>query len=231
MRGRVAGVIVAGGASRRMGEDKAFLLCRDRRTFLQRGIERLLPLVPTVIVAGRKAEDQQLLVGDAGEAQRVVVIPDRDADCGPLAGILAAFDWLEASSFPPPRSGGLLVTPVDMPEVTTADCREILAAAAAAKDEKRPVVASFDGLQREPLLGYYPQALHHALRLLADSPHRSLQRWLAATDHTLLRLPPRGQVNLNTPAQLAAWRHSTAGEISSPAEQSTHGRRVDESSG
>ncbi len=97
MTQRPVGVILAGGASRRMGRDKAELTLQHQ-TFVTRLRSVLTPLVTAVWVSRAKA---------TGEPQELV---DPPSAVGPLAGWLAA-----AEKFP---GQSMLSVPVDMPGLT-----------------------------------------------------------------------------------------------------------------
>ncbi len=75
-------VVVAGGASRRLGRDKA-LVSRGARTQVAHVVAVLRPLGGTIVVAhGRRVLD---LVGTIG-------VPDTTGLVGPVAGIVAGLD-------------------------------------------------------------------------------------------------------------------------------------------
>lgn len=75
-------VVVAGGASRRLGRDKA-LVSRGARTQVAHVVAALRPLGGTIVVAhGRRVLD---LVGTIG-------VPDPAGLVGPVAGIVAGLD-------------------------------------------------------------------------------------------------------------------------------------------
>lgn len=110
------GVVLAGGRSRRMGQDKIRLHWRGRDLL---------------------AHQQALLAASGCAAVWVVGAQDSDwplrdavADCGPLAGLLAAAD--HALQTLPDQPVVLLVVPVDMPCLTPA-CLALLRDAAAAE--------------------------------------------------------------------------------------------------
>ena len=90
-------VILAGGASRRMGRDKAALPYAGT-TLLQYQIDRYAALGP---VAVSVAQMGRYPVSGAME------LPDRYPDCGPLNGLVSAFAETDAAE--------LLLTAVDLP--------------------------------------------------------------------------------------------------------------------
>jgi len=88
----IAGCILAGGQSRRMGEDKArFHL--GGVMLLKRAIERLTPQVATVVINVHE-ETPDLA------RYRLPVVEDATGDHqGPLAGLLAALFWAQENHF------------------------------------------------------------------------------------------------------------------------------------
>lgn len=83
--GDVIGVVLAGGLSRRLGQDKARLVLEGEDDLLTRTVKLLLELVPKVLVVGRKVPELELI-------PNVECIPDRKPGNGPLGGIAAALE-------------------------------------------------------------------------------------------------------------------------------------------
>jgi molybdenum cofactor guanylyltransferase len=111
---QATGAILAGGASRRMGRDKAGLVL-DGETLLARAVRRLRPVVREVIVVG--PPERSLLVPD------VRVVPDDRPGQGPLGGVYTA---LGAAS-----TDRVFVMACDMPFVQTDLVRCLLSLAGA----------------------------------------------------------------------------------------------------
>jgi molybdenum cofactor guanylyltransferase len=100
------GVVLAGGASRRMGQDKAALAV-DGETLAARAARRLLGVCPRVAIAD----------GGRGLVPGLPSLPDAPA-AGPAAGILGA-----ARAWP---GHPLLVLACDLPRVSEALLRELV---------------------------------------------------------------------------------------------------------
>jgi molybdopterin-guanine dinucleotide biosynthesis protein A len=140
--------VLAGGRSTRMGTDKAFLriggellIARQLRVLKEAGAAELL-------ISGRKGVDY----ADSGAR----VVYDEETDAGPLAGLVAI---LHAASFPI-----VLVLAVDMPNMTSAMLRKILAQC---ENNSGCVPADNEGFQ--PLAAAYPKtALALARQCLKD---------------------------------------------------------------
>lgn len=88
----VAGMVLAGGRSRRLGQDKV-LLCQDGRTFLARSVELLQRFCATVVVSGRDPS----LPDAMGQRTGVQAswLPDDVPGIGPMGGIMAGLRQLE----------------------------------------------------------------------------------------------------------------------------------------
>lgn len=176
----LTGAVLAGGASRRMGRDKAFLevdglplVVRAARVLREAGCD------PVVLVGSQPAlSTLGWTTVDDGAAER----PRH-----PLHGVIAA---LEAS--PQPL---VLVVPCDLPDLRAHDLAPLLAASG-------PVVATAGG-QLQPLVCVlHRSALAQARSLLAEgAPARALVAGLPQ-----VALPERAVVNLNHPGQLASWK-------------------------
>jgi molybdopterin-guanine dinucleotide biosynthesis protein A len=108
---KIGGLILAGGASRRMGQDKAVLDWAGRRA-----IDRIYELAASacngaVLVAGR----------DYG----LPFISDPEPLAGPAAGVIAGADALRSQG-----CTAVLVLPVDAPTLRLADIAPLVAATA-----------------------------------------------------------------------------------------------------
>ena len=189
-----SGAILAGGQSRRMGQDKA-LLTFGRETLLERQAALLQRAgAGEILLASGPGQRFNLLENNGLWRQ----VPDTVPDSGPLAGIAACLAAARASH--------LLVVAVDMPRLTPELLQELLGLG----EPGCGVVPVIDG-QFEPLaaiypLGILPMAVERlAARQLALQPFAAaavaagrLKPWL---------VPPakRGLFdNWNTPASLPA---------------------------
>jgi molybdenum cofactor cytidylyltransferase len=108
----VAGIILAGGASRRMGSPKALLRMPgpEGETFLDRLIGVFSACcAPVVVVLGH--EPQAIRAGLARAAQAEFVI-NRNYERGQLSSLQCGLRALS------PHAGGVLFTPVDYPAIT-----------------------------------------------------------------------------------------------------------------
>jgi molybdopterin-guanine dinucleotide biosynthesis protein A len=192
----VAAAVLAGGASRRMGRDKA--------TMAVGGVE----LAVRVLAAAARVAHPVVLVAPQGHpARRLAARAVADPGLGPLAALAAALGALDA--------GHVLVLAADHPGLRV----ELLAhlAGLAGRGE---AVACRRGPRLEPLVAVYQRApaLAAAGARLADpAGDRSLLGLLAGLRTVVVEEPewrpldPDGRsfVDLDDPADLAAWDADT----------------------
>ena len=192
MTADAVGFVVAGGRSRRMGEDKA-LLAWEGGTLLDHAIARLR----TVCGEVRVLSGPEPRYADRG----LPVDVDTLADAGPLAGLAAAL------AVAAPRAAVLLG--VDMPFVTVALLAQVRDGLAG-WDAAVPVTA--DG--PEPLCAAYgPACLGPVREALAAGERRMTSFWgrvrvreMTADELAPLGAPERLFRNVNDPSEYAAAR-------------------------
>ncbi|HZC79101.1 MAG TPA: molybdenum cofactor guanylyltransferase [Ktedonobacterales bacterium] len=186
----VTGVVLAGGASARMGRSKAVLELRGE-PLLRRVVRRLRLALPNVLVVG--PPDLATLVPDA------TVLPDLTPGAGPLGGLHTA---LRAVTTP-----WAFVVACDMPFVAPALVRAMarLATAHGAAD----VVALRTTHGVEPL-----HAVYHTSCLAA------VERRIATADHSMAGLLSTLTVHVVEPAEVAPYDPSgrSAFNANTPAE-------------
>lgn len=181
------GVLLAGGKSTRMGQDKA-LLEIDGKPLLLHGVERLRPHVREVLV-----------IGDPRKYGRIwpEVVPDEIPGMGPLGGIVTAMNAA--------RFDRLLVMAVDVPGVNAALLERLVREL---PEEADALVPRHDG-QLEPLVaGYHRRCLPALMERLMTS-QLSMHGALGEINTAYLDINP-GEGgwpedlfrNLNSPADL-----------------------------
>ena len=162
------GLVLAGGLARRMGGgDKPMRTIADK-TILERVIARLAPQCDGLILNAN---------GDPARfaAFGLPIIADTVADFpGPLAGILAALDWMATHR---PGVKRVLSAAADCPFLPR-DLVARLEAARAAQNAELAVAAS-DG-QTHPVIGLWSVHLRGELRhALVEEDIRKIDRWTA----------------------------------------------------
>jgi len=182
----VWGLVLAGGRSRRMGQDKA-LLRHDGETQLSHAVRLLEPLLERVFVSARpdQAADP--------ERSKFDLIVDRYDNMGPVAGILSAMERNPAVSW--------LVVACDLPNLDRETIRTLLEQ----RSDERPFTAyksSYDGLP-EPLCAIYAPSARATIDAFVSDGLVCPRKMLIRSDTALLTQPdPAALDNINTPEDL-----------------------------
>jgi molybdopterin-guanine dinucleotide biosynthesis protein A len=148
---KLSAVILAGGESRRMGRDKAWLEF-EGQPLITRALATVHQLKPEqVFISGRAGADYSAL--------KCPVLLDAEPGFGPVAGIERA---LQAAAFPL-----VLILAVDLPKMTSAFLSRLFQQC----EFCTGVVPRLNG-RLEPLAAIYPQRCHAIAReCLAQSRH------------------------------------------------------------
>jgi molybdopterin-guanine dinucleotide biosynthesis protein A len=190
MRNRCSLVILAGGLSRRMGQDKATLPAGDGM-LIEHLARRLAPVVSETIIAGGGAYP------DVDGARTVV---DHLPGLGPLAGMLAG---LTAASH-----RHVWVVGCDLPDVEPA-LGDLLLSLAADYEAVVPQPAE----EPEGVCALYVRELAPRIAALLDASERSIKsllqrsrvRYVASGELQLVDPQLRSFRNLNTQADYEDW--------------------------
>jgi len=162
------GVLLAGGLARRMGGGDKPMRQIAGRTILERVIARLKPQCDGLILNAN---------GDPARfaAFGLPVIADTVADFpGPLAGILAALDWVATDR---PEISWVLSAAADCPFLP----RDLVARLHRARAEQNAQLAvAASGGRSHPVIGLWSVALREELRhALVVEDVRKIDRWTA----------------------------------------------------
>jgi molybdopterin-guanine dinucleotide biosynthesis protein A len=189
--------LLSGGASRRMGRDKALLPHPQGGCWLERTLALLGELELPITLLSRHQEHR--VRAEALAARRGLAIAAIE-EPPPWEGPLRALERLMAL-YPDQR---LLLCPVDLPYLTRAALDALLAAAEAAPPGAPGLLLAHDGERLQPLLGVYPSdaALHRDLAACLGRGERGLQRWLARHPHRTVQLEAGALRNVNHPHEL-----------------------------
>jgi molybdopterin-guanine dinucleotide biosynthesis protein A len=159
---RLAGLVLAGGQSRRFGREKAAALLRGR-PLLAWSLSALDACCEVVAVSAAPGSEAETLARTAG---RQVLRDDPSHPRGPLAGLAAGLAWAAAEGF-----DALATLPCDTPGVGAEQLRALIAALGEAD-------------------AAYAMTDTGAQSLCAVWPMRAgpmLTAWLAAGDHPPVR--------------------------------------------
>jgi molybdenum cofactor guanylyltransferase len=183
------GLVLSGGRSARMGQDKAALRIGGR-TQLERTMALMAPHVERAFVSVRPDQRDDSLRGGFEQ------IADTRANLGPIAGILAAQERFADKAW--------LVLACDLPLLDAATLAFLLRARA----PQRLATAfrsSHDGLP-EPLCAVYEPASHRSLLAYVEAGRQCPRKFLiGAGDVELIDEPePRALDNANTPEEHAS---------------------------
>ncbi len=190
----VTGVLLAGGKSQRMGEDKRFLSIAGR-TLLERGLSAMCELFQHVCVV--IAQDSHFL------QTHVPVFRDRVPHCGSLGGLYTGL--CEAST------PYVFIAACDMPFLSL----QLVEYMNGLKDEADIVVASWkDRIQ--PTHAFYSKRCTASLEDMIRTHDMKIQKIFHhpslkvrfVMDHEVSRIDPEGRsfINVNNPADLEAAR-------------------------
>lgn len=157
----IAGVVLAGGKSRRMRQDKA-LLTSEGETFISRVVKTLEQRFVHVFISANITGRYAFLDHP--------IVPDVFEDSGPLGGIHAVLKTIPTEY--------LFTVTCDVPFITT----EVIDAITE-KAEPNVVVIADDGTHIHPLIGLYPKTVSHDLEHFLKSGKRKVQEFLKVVTH------------------------------------------------
>ncbi len=184
----ILGVVLCGGNSNRMGRDKSMIRHKNGLTFIEHAAERLKPICDEVCLAGKSDSSADL-----------VALPDLIPNQGPIFGVLQALQYAARQTGRNQKYQACLITPVDMPNLTTDDLRKLILGWKMNNDLTYAVSGPKRKLQ--PLVGIYPTRLHNAISLHAKTDS-SLMRWIKKKDATKVTLAEVHCKNINRPEDL-----------------------------
>jgi molybdopterin-guanine dinucleotide biosynthesis protein A len=179
---KIYGLVLAGGLSKRMGEDKSEMVYRQ------------LPQYEHVAVMLQKFCDEVFISvrNPAGKHTAFPILPDQFASEGPIAGILTAL-----AAHP---DGTWVTAPVDMPALNEPTVEFLLA-----NRSSRHKVTCFrnsEGQHPEPLLGVWEPGVFSLLLEYYHRGGRSVRTFMEGCGVNLLNAPyPQAIVNINTPEE------------------------------
>jgi molybdenum cofactor guanylyltransferase len=188
-------VILAGGLARRMGGGDKSLREIGGRSLLGRVIDRLTP------------QCERLVLNANGDPVRFAayglpIVSDPVADFpGPLAGVLAGLDWLEAHH---PETEWMLSAPADCPFLP----HDLVARLHQARiDQQAQIAVAASADRTHPVVALWPLDMRADLRraLLADDV-RKVDRFTARYARAVVDWPTDPFdpfLNLNTPEDVA----------------------------
>ena len=188
---QIAGVILAGGESRRMGGQEKALLNVGGIPILKRIIQNLaVQCNPVVIIA----------TGDLTRFSTfgITAIPD-SRSLGPMAGLAAALDWLANEN---PCVSHVLSVPCDIPFLPF----DLVAQLSAMLRPDTFAACAASGGRLHPVIGLWPLSARHALQESVSRMDLSFHACLAGKNVATVEWhghPYDPFFNVNTPEDLA----------------------------
>ena len=187
---RLQGAVLCGGASRRMGQDKAALPHPSGGSWLSHAAALLSQVCPSVAVCSQHSRHADLITG----LERVALTLEPAPAQGPLHALPLIL--------PRGSESALLVAPVDMPQLDRCTLESLIAQW---RHSPCQAAVAHDGERLQPLLGIYPGGSEQrtGLAKVLASGERRWQAWLATIPHQAVVLPAQPLINANTPAERA----------------------------
>lgn len=183
MSKRLLGVVLCGGKSLRMGQDKSTLSHSNGKSFLEHAIARLSAVCDQVVISGHASANHGTLL-----------LKDPTAYQGPVIGIASALRFASRNSF-----DACFFTPIDVPSLTVDDLIKL---------KERWLTAGVQPTlghsnQIEPLIGIYPVGMSDKMEELSQGHDRSLFRWFQSQTYLAVNLPEASCRNINSPEDLS----------------------------
>lgn len=189
------GVVLAGGRARRMGGADKTHIRVGGATILQRVLRRLQPQCSALILS---ANGDPARFADTGLPVVADSVPNF---AGPLAGILAALDWMADTAVP---TEWLVSVPSDCPFLP----RDLVARLHEARRKAAaPLACALSGQRRHPVIALWPLAMRNDLRrALTVEGIRKVDEWTAHYPIGVAEwptVPVDPFFNINTPEEAA----------------------------
>jgi len=201
---RITALILAGGRSSRMGQDKALLPMQG--VFLIEQIYRVAAAVSSpVAIVSPWPERYQPLLPESCRFVREPLPAEGEKPPGPLVGFLRGLDWIasEAGHEPKEFPAWVLLLACDLPRLDEATLRRGVAQLETLPPQVLALVPrSEQGW--EPLCGFYRGSCREELQRAVAEGDRSFQRWLEKIPVQIWDLADPGiMFNCNTPEDWA----------------------------
>ena len=201
----IAGVILAGGLSRRMGGGDKCLLPFGETTLLDIAIERGRPQVDALVLSANGDVERFIDRGAPVAADSIA------GYAGPLAGILAAMEWCARYC---PEAQWVMSMASDTPFFPRDLASRLLSQA---RTEGALVAVATSGGRLHPVFALWHRSLEEDLRAFLNSGQRKMHDWLKGHPWTQVDFQQRGALdpffNINTPEELAIARDLAGREL------------------
>lgn len=200
----VSAVILAGGRATRMGgEDKGWVALAGR-PLIDHVLERLRPQVDEVLINANRSQTRY-------QALAPVISDDNNDYLGPLAGMQAGLaaahhDWV-------------LFVPCDGPALP----HDLMSRFRAALTPDTELVVAHDGDWLQPVVALLHKSLLPSLTHALTEGERKIDIWLARHKMAVVSFAdqPDAFINLNSPAELAAYEARLLNSSTDPRQGAT----------
>lgn len=159
MDGKVVGIVLAGGASRRFGSPKAFANLGDK-AFYQLSIEALHTFTDSIVIVTNEQLENRFT--DKKGIQLITDI-NKYAGKGPLAGLYSAM-WHQQAEW-------YATVPVDVPFIDSATYMKLLKNREAGKE----VIVPVSNGKLQPLIALYHYSLKARIKNLLESDRLAMR--------------------------------------------------------
>jgi molybdopterin-guanine dinucleotide biosynthesis protein A len=184
---RVAAVILAGGRGRRMGGVDKGLIEYQGRPLIEWALAALTPQVDQLVISANRNPERYAAYGHR-------VLPDTLPDFpGPLAGVLAALDAVDAD--------WLLAAPCDTPHLPPDLAARLLSAA---QHQNVPLAVAADAERIHHSCFIVRTDQRDSLAAFLARGERAVRHWQAGLASTSLQFEAAGFANFNQPDDLTA---------------------------
>jgi molybdopterin-guanine dinucleotide biosynthesis protein A len=182
---RVAAVVLAGGLGRRMGGVDKGLVEYRKRPLIEWALAALAPQVDEIVISANRNLDVYAAYGHR-------VLPDTLPDFpGPLAGVLAALDAVDAD--------WLLVAPCDTPHLPADFAARLLQAA---RQNQVPLAVAADADRTHPSCFIVRTDQRDSLAAFLARGERAVRHWQAGLASTTVLFDRAGFTNFNRPVDI-----------------------------
>lgn len=184
---KIAGIVLAGGMSRRFGEPKA-LANWQGRTFIEQILKVMKTTIQDVVVITHPDIEERIVT--LVEVPVIEDIPSYRGN-GPLAGIVSGMEQIKADWY--------IVSPCDTPNVSSEWIMELVGQMS---DDHEAVVPIIDG-RKQPLLAAYHWSVKEKIYTLLEEDKRSMGQLLSQCNVKYvvgeeMNIPKEWFVNVNT---------------------------------
>ncbi|OZM56621.1 hypothetical protein CIB95_10370 [Lottiidibacillus patelloidae] len=189
MENVIAGIVLAGGESRRYGSPKAFAK-REGISFYRYSIEVLTPFTSSIVLVTRP-ELQNMFYREEDDGIKVINDQAIYQGQGPLAGIYSAMDEVVADWY--------LVLPIDVPFLEKWVVEQLMQYTASSAQAIVPIVCG----REQPLIALYHKSVKNKIADQLSKGQRSLRYLLEQIDVKYERINNENPFrNINRPEDI-----------------------------